>query len=201
MQITKIESQVKNKGRYSIYIDGSFAVGISERMLLEKQLVNGLELTASDVAALKADSETDKLYGRTIDLLARRPRSRWEIQDYLKRKGAEQGEIDAITNRLEKLNLLDDLDFANRWIESRRLLKPVSKRKLTQELKAKRISDSVIHQALSLDETDDYSVLQQEVVRKRRISRYQDDQKLMQYLARQGYSYDDIKRALTSEPS
>jgi regulatory protein len=33
------------------------------------------------------------------------------------------------------------------------------------------------------------------IIAKKR-SRYPDDKKLMQYLARQGFSYDDIKKAL-----
>jgi SOS response regulatory protein OraA/RecX len=34
------------------------------------------------------------------------------------------------------------------------------------------------------------------IERKRRQTKYQDDTKLMQYLARQGFGYDDIKSAL-----
>jgi SOS response regulatory protein OraA/RecX len=38
--------------------------------------------------------------------------------------------------------------------------------------------------------------LQELITKKRRQLRYQDSQKLMQYLARQGFGYEDIKSAL-----
>ena len=84
-------------------------------------------------------------------------------------------------------------------MRNRRLLKAVSKRRLMQELRQKRIADDVIQQVLAEDETDDRNVLRELVERKRRQSKYQDNLKLMQYLARQGFSYDDIKAALADE--
>jgi SOS response regulatory protein OraA/RecX len=62
------------------------------------------------------------------------------------------------------------------------------------ELRAKRISDDIISQILSEDETDERETLKTLIAKKR--SRYPDDQKLMQYLARQGFEYDEIKAAM-----
>ena len=52
---------------------------------------------------------------------------------------------------------------------------------------------------LAEDKVDEFEVLKAEVEKKRRQPKYQDDLKLMQYLARQGYTYDDIKRALADD--
>ena len=68
------------------------------------------------------------------------------------------------------------------------------KRKLQQELRAKRIATDIINQVFADDETDELEVLRQLVVRK--SARYPDKLKFMQYLARQGYGYDDIKTVL-----
>jgi SOS response regulatory protein OraA/RecX len=57
----------------------------------------------------------------------------------------------------------------------------------------------VIRQVLEEDETTDRDTLKQLVIKKRQQSRYQDDTRLMQYLARQGYGYDDIKKALRGD--
>ncbi len=80
---------------------------------------------------------------------------------------------------------------------SRRLLKPMSRRKLLQELRAKRVPDDVAERALDEDVGDERQVLTDLVARKRKQSRYQDDQKLMQYLAGQGFNYGDIKDVLS----
>jgi regulatory protein len=199
VKITKIEAQVKTRGRYSVFIDEKFSFGISEDGLLALGLKIGRELSPQEIEGLKETAQTDKLYNMTLGLIARRPRSQWEIVDYLKRKKADPGASEEIIARLSERGYIDDEDFARRWVESRRLLKPISKRKLQMELKTKRINDEVITKVLDEDDSDELEVLQAEVDKKRRQSRYKDDEKLMQYLARQGYSYVDIKRVLSGD--
>lgn len=199
MKITRIDAQVKNKGRYSVFVDDKFAFGLSELSLLNSGLRIGQELNLEELDALKAGSDFDKLYDRTLDLIMRRPRSEWEISDYLKRKKVENETAAEIMSKLRDKGFINDLDFATRWVGNRRLLKSISRRKLELELRQKRVADSIVRQVLENDETDEYEVLLAEVTKKRRQSKYQDNDKLMQYLARQGYGYNDIKRALADD--
>lgn len=129
-------------------------------------------------------------------LIARRPRSRWELEDYLRRKDSPAPLTEQILNKLSELGYVDDLKFAQLWVENRRLLRPTSRRRLIQELRQKRVPQEVIEEVLTEDETDELSVLREMVIKKRRQTKYQDDLKLMQYLARQGFSYGDIKTVL-----
>jgi regulatory protein len=198
MKITKIEAQVKTRGRYSIFVDDVFAFGLSEMALINSGIKVGLEITAKDLENFKQESDLDKIYGRLLDLLARRPRSEWELRDYLKRKKVEKDHADKLLNKLSKSGYVNDEDFARRWVDSRRLLKSTSKRKLQLELRQKRISDEIINKVLADDETDELEVLKNLIVKKRIQTRYQDDQKLMAYLVRQGFTYSDIKQALSA---
>lgn len=199
MKVTKISAQVKTQGRYSIFVDDKFAFGLSELGLINSGIKIGTELTEQRLEELKSEADTDKLYNRAIGLLARRPRSEWELRDYLKRKKVEPDQVDTILNTLSVRGYVNDEDFARRWVENRRLLKPISKRKLTVELKQKRIGEEIIQKVLSEDEADELEVLKQLVIKKRTQTRYQDDKKLMQYLAGQGFGYADIKAALEKE--
>lgn len=199
MKITEIEQQVKNKGRYSVFVDDKFSFGIGELGLINLGIKIGQELTVDQLAKLKKAAETDKLYNMTLGLIARRPRSKGELTDYLKRKTKETWQIEEILNKLSERGFVNDQDFAQRWVESRRLLKPISKRKLIAELKQKRISDQIIQETLNTDKTDEVEVIRQEIARKSRQSRYQDQTKLIAYLARQGYQYGDIKQALSED--
>lgn len=196
MKVTAITKQVKTEGRYSIFIDEKFAFGLSELGLINSGIKIGTQLSNERLAELKEGADTDKLYNRTLGLLARRPRSEWELRDYLKRKKADAEIIDSILNTLSIRGYVNDEDFARRWIENRRLLKPVSKRKLQVELKQKHISDTLINLALADDSSDDATEIKKLVKKKRTQSRYQDDKKLMQYLAGQGFGYQEIKEAL-----
>ena len=49
---------------------------------------------------------------------------------------------------------------------------------------------------LAEDEVSDYDSLIELIERKRRQTRYQDDQKLIAYLVRQGFNYQDVRSAL-----
>src|SRR6185369_11823164 len=181
---------------YSIYVDDKYAFSLSADALLEQKLVNGQELTEEQVKAYKKLSADDKAYGLALSYVARRMRSEWELSDYFRRKGYADELTQQLLAKLERLGMVNDQKFAEAWVRNRRLLKAISKRRLTQELRQKHVAEDVIDQALAEDEADERTVLRELVTRKRRQTRYQDDLKLMQYLARQGFSYDDIKAVL-----
>jgi regulatory protein len=201
MKITAIKQQVKQQGRYSIFVDGKYSFSLSELGLINSGLRANQELSQSEIDNLKDTSTADKAYNQTLGLLARRPRSRWEVADYLKRKDYSPALVEETINKLSELGYINDLSFAKMWVENRRLLKATSRRRLKLELKQKHVADEIIEIVLAEDKTDEREVLEALVEKKRRLPRYQDDLKLAQFLMRQGYNYEDIKAALknTSE--
>lgn len=201
MKITDIKQQVNRQDRYSIFVDDKYLFSLSENELMKSGIRINREYSASELDELKETAVLDKAYMRSLDLLARRPRSEWEIRDYLKRKDYEPEIIEIIVKRLKNAKYIDDFAFGKSWVASRRLLKSTSKRKLTQELKQKRLEDSVISRVLDEDETDEQQVLKELIAKKQNQSRYQDEQKLIAYLLRQGFNYADIKTALMSDYS
>ncbi|HSW66907.1 MAG TPA: RecX family transcriptional regulator [Bacillota bacterium] len=194
MVISAIKQQVKRQNRYSIFVDGKYAFSLSEGGLIDSGLASGQEIDAPRLKELKATAGLDKAYGNALRYVVMRPRSEWELADYFRRKGIDEDAAKQVTDRLRNLNLLDDVAFARAWVANRRLLKSVSKRRLQMELRQKHVPGSVIDQVLAEDETDERDALKALIDKKR--ARYPDQQKLMQYLARQGFGYDDIKAAL-----
>lgn len=196
MKVTAIKTQVKQAGRYSIFVDGKYCFSLSDTALLESKLVTGQELTEKDVKDHKQLSDDDKLYNKTIGFIALRPRSLWEIQFYLERKKTPTPLIESILNKLSIIGLIDDRKYAQAFVNDRRLLRPTSRRKMMMELKKRRVSEDIISQVLGSDPDNEKSALQEVITRKRRQTKYQNDTKLMQYLAGQGFGYGDIKTAL-----
>lgn len=197
MKITAIKQQVKRPDRYSVFVDGKYAFGVSETALLELRLVSGQEIDAQRLTELKEASGADKAYGNALRYVAIRPRSEWEMQTYLRRKEVDEPVTEDIIRRLQAVGLLDDLAFARAWVANRRLLKSSSVRRLRLELQQKHIAEGITNQVLAEDPTDERDALRDLVAKKR--GRYPDQTKLMQYLARQGFRYDDIKAVLTEE--
>lgn len=199
MKITSIRQQVKRSDRYSLYVDGEYAFSLSESALLQHELHSGIELTAEQVQDYKRLSVDDKLYSQALKYVAMRTRTMWEVTSYLQRKEASPPLIETVLNKLSTVGLLDDKKYAESFVNDRRLLKPSSRRKLMMDLRKKRISSEIIEQVVGNEQTDDQAALLHIIETKRRQTKYQDDTKLMQYLARQGFRYDDIKTALRAD--
>ncbi len=200
MKITRIVEQEKQKGLYSIFVDGKYTFSLSEAALLQSGLAPGHELTKAELGDWKRQSADDKAYGAALRYAAMRQRSIGEMVTYLKRKTVSPALADVILNKLSKIGLLDDQVFARSFVANRRLLRPTSKRKLQQELRAKQVSGELIGQVLAEDGADEQAALRAVIAKKRNLPKYKADKlKLMQYLARQGFGYDDIKNTLKEE--
>lgn len=197
MKITALKAQVKNPDRVSVYVDEKYSFSVGMNQVLDLKLRSGLEVSEARLAELKHISDFGKAYERALMYVMLRPRSRREVQDYARRKKWNPEDTQAIIEKLVTKRHLDDRSFARSWVESRALNKKISRRKLILELKQKGVTDDIIADVLeasSFDETDSLRLL---IEKKRKLARYaSDDQKLMRYLASQGFSFDDIKAAL-----
>lgn len=196
MKITNITSQVKNPDRVSVFVDGSYSFSLSTWQLSELKLKVGQELSPEFASELQQSSDFGKLYDRTLKWAYMRLRSEREVRDYLRKLTDSEDVKQSIMARLEKLGLIDDAEFARAWVASRRRSKHSSDVKLRSELRQKGVEESIIANQLSEAEVDESAALMRLVEKKRKLSRYKDNEKLMRYLAGQGYRYDQIKDAL-----
>lgn len=201
MVVTALKVQVRNPERISVFIDNKYALSLTHTQLLDEKLRIGLEFDDSRLLALKKASDTGKAYERVLRFIMIRPRSRREVRDYFWRKQLQADIQTAIIAKLDQRGYLDDVAFARSWVESRRLTKPISAKRLRLELQQKGIDDATIQAEAGEDSYDEHASLIKLIAKKRRQSRYQDEQKLLQYLARQGFGYDDIKNALAEDAS
>lgn len=207
MKITGISEQKRDKNRINVMVDGVYRFSLDIAQYGELGIRVGKEYTEEELVELETESQFGKVYARALEYCLMRPHSGREVGDYLYRKtrdsrtktgGVKKGVSPQITervfNRLLDRGYIDDEKFARFWIENRNLKKGVSRRKLQAELRAKGVDGLIVERELAATDRGDESEIQKIIAKKRQ--RYSDDQKLMQYLARQGFSYDDIKQAL-----
>lgn len=214
MIITSISAQVRNPDRVNVSIDGKYRFSLDISQVTDLGVKVGRELDENELAHLEAESQFGKLYSRALEYSFLRPHSEREVKDYLYRKTRatkyknKKGEIkeragyapdlaDRVLRRLVEKGYVDDLRFAEWWVENRNQTKGSSLRKLTAELRAKGITSSIIDEVLARTDRTDENELAKIVAKKR--AKYPDEQQLIQYLARQGFSYDDIKSALARD--
>jgi regulatory protein len=209
MKITAIGIQQKDKNRVNVSVDGKYRFSLDVFQLSHLGIRIGNEYDDAQLRELENESIFGKVYARALEYCLMRPHSAREVRDYLYRKtrpvrtktgdmkpGVHVDITHRVFDRLLEKSYVDDEKFARYWVDNRSLRKGASMRKLSAELSAKGVDRSIIERLLSESERTDESEIQKIIDKKR--NKYPDDQKLMVYLARQGFSYDDIKSALAA---
>lgn len=199
MKITAIEKQQKRKDRYSIFVDEKYEFSLSQIQVIDFGLKIGKEITTIELERFKKASSIGKYYDRILRYLSLRLRSKKEILDYLDRIGADQDQTEEIIKKLTKQNYLNDLEFAKMWVKNRRELKNASQRQIEFELKSKGIKNEIIIEAINDCSQTDLGAIRELIIKKRKTARYQDELKLKQYLARKGFNYETILKALDQD--
>lgn len=210
MKITSISVQARDKNRVNVSVDGKYRFSLDILQITDLGIKVGKEYTEKELLALEEESQFGKLYTRTLEYCLIRPRSQREARDYLYRKtrdtrtkmgnikkGVSKELTERVFDRLIEKGYINDEKFARFWVENRNLRKGSSLRKLSVELSAKGIDRVTIEQVLGDTDRSDQDEIQKIIAKK--AGKYDDPQKLMAYLARQGFSYDDIRQALNED--
>lgn len=219
--ITDIKEAVRDQDRLNIYIDGKFFCSLALSQVVDLKLKIGRVLTDEELVELKRASEFGKLYQRALEYALLRPHSQKELRDYLKKKtlsrtirvenkktgeyqtklkeGFDASLVEPVLARLIERGYVDDERFARLWVENRSVRKGVSQKKLRLELQAKGVAQDIIESCLSEGVRNEQEELAKVIARK--AKKYPDEQKLIQYLLRQGFNYSDILDALSAASS
>ena len=203
LAITNLKQGIKNPNRVNVYIDSRFAFSLDISQVVDFKLKVGQVLSPSEYIKLQKASDFGKLYQRTLEWVLLRPRSISETKTYLREKHRkassdehdytreEQVEFSrTIIDKLVSKGYLNDFVFAKWYVENRFVKKGVSRKRLKMELMKKGISQEIIDEVL--DSRSDEEEIHKIIARK--LSKYDDPQKLTAYLCRQGFSYDLVQK-------
>jgi regulatory protein len=149
-EITAIKVNVKNRKRRSIFIDGEFALSVSEGVLFQNHLKVGGTISPEAVTSLKSEEETHQILQAAYRLLSYRPRSVKEMRDRLLEKEWSKDQVTSVIAKLEGDGYLNDLDFARMFARDRVKSKYLGPAGLRNELFRKGIDQELI--ALIVDE-------------------------------------------------
>ncbi|MFI7587628.1 regulatory protein RecX [Spongisporangium articulatum] len=148
------------------------------------------------VPASARDPETrDPLeLGREIALrqLSMGPRTRAQLATSLRRKGIPEPAVEAVLDRFEEVQLVDDGEFARQWVESRHHGRGLARRALAHELRQRGVEGELVKQAVAQVAPEDELAAARELVRRRAPGMARDDpqrrvRRLAGMLARKGY--------------
>jgi regulatory protein len=151
-------------------------------------------------------SREEQARGLCLRLLTARARTRAELSGQLAKRGYPDDVSDRVLDRLAQVGLVDDIDFAQQWVQSRRVNAGKGKRALAAELRTKGVDNDVITAALAdIDAGAERERAEQLVRDKLRREKLGDgdDPKVMRrlvgMLARRGYGQSMAVDVVTSE--
>ncbi len=194
-KITEVSPQKKNPHRFNVFLDGEFAFGADEDLVVNRRLVVGKIISSEDLNKILFEAEVGKLMERMHRLWNIRQRSEKEVRDYFRNKQLSQMVIDAVVEVLKKKGMINDLEFAKAWVESRRRSRQKGIRAIKQELYQKGIDKEIIEEVVSYQSSaiSEETLAKEALEKKMRIWKNLDPQKFKQkateYLLRKGFEY------------
>lgn len=122
----------------------------------------------------------------------------------MSRRGVPEDVAEAVLDRFEEVDLVDDEQFSRMWVRSRHLGRGLSRRALSYELRQRGVADETVREAVDEITPDDELAAARDLVRRRLPGMRADDparrtRRLAGMLARKGYGQGVALRAIREE--
>lgn len=195
-KISSIVAQ-KNKKRVNVYVDGFYAFSVFKESLIGLNLFQEKEISKKEIEEIKNIDIENKSMSKAYNLLSYRPRSKEEIRKKLSLKFSDKI-VKNTLKELEEKKYLNDEAFVDFWFENRAKSRGVAL--LRYELFKKGVAAEIIEQKISTHkpekDLENAIALIKSKGKFKKLEQKEARQKIGSYLARRGYSYDIIKKAL-----
>ena len=196
MVIQELKPSQRIKGRWLAVLEDGSILRIGENQVVDFALYTGKELSEEEAEALQGSAQRQQRKEKALELLARKPQSRWELEKKLAQWGAEEDEVQTVCDRMEQLGYLNDAEYAARVVRHYRA-KGFGPGKLRDELYRRGVPRDLWQEAM--DQAEDPAQSIDAFVAKKLAGKTADRQilkKVSDALARRGYRWLDINDAL-----
>jgi regulatory protein len=168
----------------------------------ELSLYEGQQLSPDLLEQIQSAGRFREIYKKSLDLLARREHSIWELRQKLRHHFPRFTEVEPVLLQLEEKKFLCDESFSLNFIRSRVANRSWGVYRLRAELQQRRVAVQWIEQALS-SEVDE-SILREKAEALVRKSGFPTapaaKRKLAQKLYQRGFSQELINQVLSQDP-
>jgi regulatory protein len=199
--LNKITALSFSKGRnkkINVSLDGKRAFSLEVDVALKEKLKVGKEISTNQIEAIKKADYQQQCYSAAARLLCYRPRSEHEMRQRLTKLGFDTDAIEGVLNKLKDQGLLNDIDFATFWRDTRQSFSPRSQWLTKMELKQKGISTEIIDQVTNNinDKDNAYNAAKKKALSLKKTDYQLFRRRLGEYLKRRGFGYNVIMRTI-----
>lgn len=212
-KVTSVEPQKKNPNRFNVFLDGEFAFGADEDLVVNRRLVIGKIINQEDLKKVLFEAEVGKLMERMYRWFSIRQHSEKEVRDYFRTKNLEskvKGKeliselaVDILVENLKKKGMVNDLEFAKAWVVARRRSKQKGIKAIKLELFQKGIDKEIIEEVLR--ESFDFAQGEEELAKQaleKKMKHWKNlgpqdlKRKAFEFLMRKGFEYEVVKAVI-----
>ncbi len=201
--ITALEQQANDPARRSVFLDGEFAFGVHQDLVVKHGLQVGRSLTLEEQQQIEREDQYARAKQRALDYLAHKPRTEQEVRRKLQRQEVPEFVVEDVVARLYELSYLDDEAYARDYVRNRFASKKYGPVRIRRELIERGIDRDTAEAAVDdlFAEKDLKSVARDHA--EKRWARLADEedsrrrkQKVYRYLRRRGFPSDTINPLL-----
>ncbi len=131
------------KGRCALFVDGEFLFSAHPDVFYGSGWQKGREVTVEELEQLRISSEERTAKDKALDLLSYSARTGRQLYEKLARKTDPEAAAAAVA-RMEELGLVDDADYARRFVADKLNLKDWGLKRIVQELRVKGVDQQHI---------------------------------------------------------
>ncbi|WP_054749176.1 RecX family transcriptional regulator [Lacticaseibacillus thailandensis] len=146
--ITAVTPQ-KRRGYYNIFVDGHFALGVSEDTLVRFRLVKGAELDADQMAHVQSENALSRAMAVAFTYLNHQARTAREVHDRLADEDIPEDAIATVLTRLQDRGYIDDAKYAQYFADDNVTMGDRGPRQLAHRLRQKGISAAVVERVVA----------------------------------------------------
>lgn len=201
MQVTNI-SYSKSKEVFEVVFEDETKLLLNYNIFEKYKVSVDMDFSETEIQEMKYFSDIERAKSRAINYISGKLKTKYEVRLKLKEKDFTEDIIDEVINILEKEEYLNDRLYCEVFIEDKKQLNGYGKNKIKSLLIQKGVSKSVFEDFLDEFEYEEEfdNALKMGIKKLNLLSNEEDifkkKQKLINYLAYRGFSFDVINDVL-----
>ena len=198
MRITDITEQKKITGRLNLFIDGAYYCSIAARLIEERRVYIGMEVSSDELDRIIFESDRQKAFDYACAYVGKHPSTVKAVKEKLYGRGYGKAVVEYVVDKLKDYGFLNDAEFASDYFQAKK--GSCGTRKIAAKLREKGVSEediAVIYEQVDQEEMLDAALR----ATKRHMGTKIPDEKylarLHRFLVSRGYDHDIVSKCLS----
>lgn len=196
--ITALKVQERDQERVSVYVDGEFVLGLHAELVVRAGLKKGRQVDGAYLIGLARQEQERAAWNAALVYLGAAERTRRQVEQRLRRR-YEEPVVSRVLERLAAGGWLDDAEYARRYVSSN---PDFGVQRLLYDLHRRGVAREAAMEAVRAAPRGGEAVAVARELAERRLSRMdgvdrvQAQRRLSSLLARRGFDFETVKKAL-----